>query len=146
MHAHTYTHTHARTHNHLTEQIAAPVLPSCLLTLKFTWSLVSQGCARRGREKKKGGWRVPGGDKEGNQFHFNWSCRAEACVVHTLYTCMWAHTFIWAACTLSSPFIFSPAWQIFIFFYFAIHRISEHKTTRVKMEVNVWTASRTLNH
>ena len=55
MHAHTYTHTHARTHNHLTEQIAAPVLPSCLLTLKFTWSLVSQGCARRGREKKKGG-------------------------------------------------------------------------------------------
>ena len=67
MHAHTYTHTRTHPHNHLTEQIAAPALPSCLLTLKFTWSPVSQGCARRGGEKRKGA----GGDKGGNQFHFN---------------------------------------------------------------------------
>lgn len=61
-HARAHLHTHARTHNHLTEQIVAPVLPSCLLTLKFTWSLVSQGCARKGREKKGKG---AGGDKGG---------------------------------------------------------------------------------
>lgn len=43
VHAHTYTHTTSWQN----EQIAASALPFVSLTLKFTWSLVSQGYVRR---------------------------------------------------------------------------------------------------
>lgn len=48
---HTHTSARAHLHTHTTswqnEQIAASALPFVSLTLKFTWSLVSQGYVRR---------------------------------------------------------------------------------------------------
>lgn len=136
MHVHTYTHTHAHTTTWQNRLWRLRYLP-----VSWHWNSPGVWCLKDVRERggrKRG--RVPGEIRGGNQFHFNWSCRAGACVVvHTHCTHACGRTRLSEPHALCSHFFFfflQP--DRFFFFNFAFHRISEHKQTGVKMEVNVW--------